>query len=109
MLILIKIEEYFRNRKIKNQKKVFEEVQKVIRKIDFDSNGSDGTISALASACDYKTLYFTLTRILVALNSALKIEKNKSARAFYKKGRSFFGFLKFILDFNGGYLGFLWL
>ena len=65
---------------------------------------------SLAMACDYKTLYFTLNRILIAINHGIHTEKkNKEAIKYYKKCQSLFGFLKFVLDFHGGYLGVLWL
>ena len=109
MSILIDVEEYFRNRKIKNRKKIFESVQKAVRSIDCNNNGSDGAVFALASACNYDTFYFTLNRILSAIKIALKTEKKKEARKYYKGAQTFFGFLKLVMDFYGGYLGFLWL
>lgn len=109
MSILIKIEEFFRNRKLNNQKKIFITVQNILRKIDADNRNSDNLVMSLAMACDYKTLYFTLNRILIAVNHGIKTEKNPEALKYYRKCQSFFGFLKFVLDFHGGYLGALWL
>lgn len=84
-------------------------MQKALRSLDLDTNGSDGTITALAAACNYDTLYFTLTRVLLASKMQLEKQNDKSVRAFYKKGQIFYGFLKFVLDYHGGILGFLWL
>jgi hypothetical protein len=40
----------------------------------------------------------------------LKAKSNtKSAETYFKKGRQFYGFLKFVLDYHSGYLGFLWI
>lgn len=109
MLILIKIEEYFRKRKLKNQEKVFRQVQQIVRQIDSDKNGSDGTISALACACNYETFYFTLIKILAAVGEGKRSAKGKEEKKFYKEAQKLFGYLKFVLDYYGGTLGVLWL
>jgi DNA-binding transcriptional regulator WhiA len=67
-------------------------------------------MSALASSSNYRTFYYILTQILNATAVGLKAKSNtKSAETYFKKGRQFYGFLKFVLDYHSGYLGFLWI
>lgn len=109
MSILIRIVEFFRKTKIKNREKIFKDLQATIRQLDLDQNGTNGAINTLASACNYDTFYFTLLRILSAIKFKIKTEKDPKVIKYYKNNQIFFGFLKFLLDYYGGYLGFLWL
>jgi hypothetical protein len=80
-----------------------------VREIDLSKNGADGTISALASACNYETFYHTLNRILRAIGQGKNVAKTKEEKKFYNQSQRLFGYLKFVLDYYGGTLGVLWL
>ena len=76
-----------------------------------NSNENDGLVSVLASSSDYDTLQANLDRATIVCTRVIK-SKNKDPmqlKSEYKKIRNFCGFLKFTLDYHGGYLGFLWL
>lgn len=71
--------------------------------------GSDGLFFALTSASDYKTMYFVLDKVILAAKVGIKKEKEANAKNLYRDALRLFGMLKFLMDYHGGYLGFLWL
>lgn len=66
-------------------------------------------MSALASASDYRTLYVMIDRSIKAANEGYKRDKSAEARKYFSSCKSYLGFFKFVLDFYGGTLGFMWL
>lgn len=104
MSILIKIEEFFRKRKINNRYKIFKEVQQVLASIDERINGSDAVVYSLSICSDYETMQFTLDKIFKTFS---KIDDSKKKE--YKNLLAFLLYIRFALNFHGGYLGILWI
>lgn len=106
MSILIAIVEHISKRKMKNRDKIVKEIQKFL--IELHKEESE-VLNSLVIASDYETFYYTMTKLLKGAKIGLKTTKKKEEKRFFRSTLNFVGYLKFVIDFHKGYLGFLWL